>query len=733
MRIEKFKNKSYTRFFISYLAILLIPILTITLILSKTVFSILENEIQDRDKASLKYSSYLLENNISDCLNISENLISKDNILPFKFNDNVIESMRTISVLSKYTTSNNFFDKIFIHFFNDNYVFSDTSSYTLKNFYKQIDNTENIHSELSEVLTSITEPTFIKNTEKNLLYYAVPYISNNDIVGCIIFSINMKTINSIINSSGSDRHSIIIDNNYNITNLSNSNISEYKDKIADYILSIENNLKKEEAFTDTHNNNNIFLTKLPIVNLYFLCVTPSNNLFAELSHVTKLLIITIILTFMLGSIAITISLKLNYKPINHLKELSKKMNIENTNDSKYNEYNEFDLIENTLYSLREKNTELEYELSKNIPLMQNLKLNELINGTVSDSSRFLKEAAELGLKFTSKYHAIILIRNKNSANIIITSLTDTISKYNIQNFIIDYEFLVTNFVNELSVFLVGLSKPTINLAKRQPLDRDIIMSIGSVQEDINLLAKSYIDSRTNLEVFKTIDNNQLIKSFINKYDEILKDVNLLINNNNFDEASIRISLLLSELQKEKLPFKLVRSVYFELIIMYNNYIDKNKHVFNYPNIDLLTLYQIKSLDELNDVFKEISSELLVIIKNKKNFKAPKLAVEKIKEYILDNYTDYSFSLQLVSDNFNVSLSYLSQYFKDKTGMTILDYITNLKINKSKELLINSDLTLRDIADQMGYSNVSSFIRRFKQVTSMTPGEFKKNNLKEDKL
>lgn len=732
MRIEKFKNKSYTKFFISHLAILLIPILTITLILSKTVFNILESEIQDRDKVALEYSSYLLDNNISDCKKISENLISKDNIEPFKFSDDVIESMRTISTLSKYNAINNFFDKIFIHFFDDDYVFSDTSSYKLENFYKQIDDTGSIHSELSEALTSIIEPTFIKNNEKNHLYYAVPYIFNNDIVGSVIFSINMKTINSIVNSSGSGRYPLIIDNNYNIVNLSNSNILKYKDEITDYILSVEDNLKKGESFTETINNHNVFLTKLPIVNIYLLSITPSDSLFAQLSHVTKLLVMTILLTFILGSITIIILLKFNFKPINRLKELSKKLSMESTNDSDYNEYNEFDLIENTLYFLKEKNIELEYELSKNIPLMQSLKLNELINGTVSDSNRFLKEASELGLELTSKYHTIILIRNKNSTNINITSLRDTLSKYNIQNFIFDYEFLVTTFVNELSVFLVGITNTSINLNKRQPLDKNIIMSIGSIQEDINLLAKSYIDARTNLEVSNNSDNTQLIKDFINKYDDILKDINLLISNNNIDESFLKISSILSELPKENLPFKLVRSVYFELIIMYNNYIDKNKHSINYPNIDLLTLYQIKSLDELNEVFKEISSELITVIKNKKNFKAPKLSVEKIKKFILDNYTDYSFSLQLVSDNFNVSLSYLSQYFKDKTGITILDYITNLKINKSKELLLNSDLTLRDIADQMGYSNVSSFIRRFKQVTSMTPGEFKKNNLKEDR-
>ena len=367
MKIEKLKNKSYTKFFVSHLAILLIPILTITLIISKTVFNILETEIQDRDKVALEYSSYLLNNNISDCIKISENLISKDNIIPFKFENDVTESMRTISTLNKYNAINNFFDKIFIRFYDDTYVYSDTSSYTLKNFYKEIDSTGTIGSDISKVLNSISEPTFIKNYEKNLLYYAVPYIYNNDIVGSIIFSINMKTINSIINSSGSGRYPLIIDNKYNIVNLSNSNIYNHKDEITNYILSIEDNLKKDKVFTDIVDNHNIFLTKLPFVNLYLFCATSTDSLFAQLSHVTKLLVMTILLTFILGSITIIILLKFNFKPINRLKELSKKLSMESTNDSDYNEYNEFDLIENTLYFLREKNIELEYELSKNIP------------------------------------------------------------------------------------------------------------------------------------------------------------------------------------------------------------------------------------------------------------------------------------------------------------------------------------------------------------------------------
>lgn len=732
MRIKQFKNKSYTHFFISYLAILFIPIFVITLILSKTVFNILETEIQNRDRISLNHSSYLLDNNLASCLKISDNLISQDNIVPFKFKDDIVESMRVINILNKYTATNNFFDKIYIHFFEDEYVYSGTSSYTLKRFYKEISDNSDFINNLSKIITSIKTPTFITPPDKNNLYYSVPYIINGEVSGSIIFSINIKTVNSIINSSGPSRYLCIFDNDDNIINLSNINTFECDD-IKNYILSIKDTLSKDKSFLTTIDDYSLFFDTLPSVNLHILCITTSTSLFSELSHVTNLLIITILLSFILGCVAIFVLLKFNYKPINRLKELSKKLHIEGINNSYYNEYNEFDLIENTLRFLTERNTELEYEFSKNISLMQSVKLNELINGIVSDSNRFLKDCAELGLNLTAKYHVIVLIKVKNLKDVNITSLSEILTKYNIPKFTIDYEFLVNTFINELNVFLVGINSSSISLPKKQQLDEHLILSIGSIQEDINLLAKSYIDARTNLEFSNNNENNTLIKDFISKYDDILQEVNILISNNNINEAYLKISSLLLELQKEQLPFKLIRSVYFELIIMYNNYIDKNKHSLSYNHIDLSVLYQIKTLDELNDVFKEISSELIQLIKNKASIEPSKLSIEKIQEYVLENYTDYSFSLQLVSDKFNVSSSYLSQYFKDKTGITMLDYITNLKMNKAKDLLITTNLTLKDISDQIGYSNISSFIRRFKQVTSMTPGEFKRNHLNEKKL
>lgn len=53
----------------------------------------------------------------------------------------------------------------------------------------------------------------------------------------------------------------------------------------------------------------------------------------------------------------------------------------------------------------------------------------------------------------------------------------------------------------------------------------------------------------------------------------------------------------------------------------------------------------------------------------------------------------------------------------------MDYVTELKINKAMELLMYGDRRIKDVAEEVGYSNVNSFVRRFKQVTGYTPGEY----------
>lgn len=110
-------------------------------------------------------------------------------------------------------------------------------------------------------------------------------------------------------------------------------------------------------------------------------------------------------------------------------------------------------------------------------------------------------------------------------------------------------------------------------------------------------------------------------------------------------------------------------------------------------------------------------------------------IEKIKNAIIQsvhhnheemkvNYSEY------IEDHLHRDYAYLSSLFSEVEGTTIEKYIINQKIERVKELLVYGELTLSEIADQMGYSNVAYLSNQFKKVTGLSPSHFKQ--VKENK-
>jgi len=77
---------------------------------------------------------------------------------------------------------------------------------------------------------------------------------------------------------------------------------------------------------------------------------------------------------------------------------------------------------------------------------------------------------------------------------------------------------------------------------------------------------------------------------------------------------------------------------------------------------------------------------------------------------------------------NFSVGYFSRQFKKEFGMSFLQYIDNLKIERAKQLLL-TDNTIEEIAVNLGFSHVTRFYRKFKEIVGTTPNEFRKNQKK----
>lgn len=81
---------------------------------------------------------------------------------------------------------------------------------------------------------------------------------------------------------------------------------------------------------------------------------------------------------------------------------------------------------------------------------------------------------------------------------------------------------------------------------------------------------------------------------------------------------------------------------------------------------------------------------------------------------------------LLAEALHLEYNYLSSLFSSVEGITLEQYIIHQKIERAKELLFYDELTLTQIADQLGYSSVAHLSSQFKKVTGQTPSDLKKS-------
>lgn len=144
-------------------------------------------------------------------------------------------------------------------------------------------------------------------------------------------------------------------------------------------------------------------------------------------------------------------------------------------------------------------------------------------------------------------------------------------------------------------------------------------------------------------------------------------------------------------------------------------------------VDPLIVYQkIISHQTIDGMGRELFEALisiadfLTIKKGRKYY--PMIA--KAQEYILQNFSRGDLSLEEVANVVHISPCYFSLIFKQEVGMTFVDYLIKVRIEKAKELLAVPGSLSYEVAYQVGYNNPTYFSRLFKKHAGVSPTEFK---------
>jgi two-component system, response regulator YesN len=142
---------------------------------------------------------------------------------------------------------------------------------------------------------------------------------------------------------------------------------------------------------------------------------------------------------------------------------------------------------------------------------------------------------------------------------------------------------------------------------------------------------------------------------------------------------------------------------------------------------LTGVYQFKTLDQIEGWIKELCQKIALFVFNKRN-NLSELQALKAEEYIKSNYHNENISLNSVCKHLLLSTSYFSMIFKNHTGVTFIEYLTRIRVEKAMELLKVTNLKAYEIANQVGYSDSHYFSSIFKKATGLTSTEYREKIL-----
>ncbi|MGD6875688.1 response regulator transcription factor [Bacillus infantis] len=141
-------------------------------------------------------------------------------------------------------------------------------------------------------------------------------------------------------------------------------------------------------------------------------------------------------------------------------------------------------------------------------------------------------------------------------------------------------------------------------------------------------------------------------------------------------------------------------------------------------------YLLKPLTktEIIEVFNrvltpELSKRVNGVLKKDEIFSDPGNPIDSAIKYIQDNY-HASLTLKSIADSVYLSPSHFSRMFKEQLGMTFVEYLAFIRIQKAKSLLRLTSFSVEVIANNTGFSTAGYFSTTFKKVVGVTPSEYR---------
>lgn len=406
-------------------------------------------------------------------------------------------------------------------------------------------------------------------------------------------------------------------------------------------------------------------------------------------------------------------------------------------------------------------SQLKSKANYSIDIIKNKYLTDLTNHSNEfDISQIVKNLEFIDIEFTKRYYTVInILVSELDASSSFSASDFPLLKFSIRN--ISQEILAVtgtalvfeHFKNDRQVVVIlnhdidleadsisGLPKICDNLIyfSKKYLKISLTIGIGGTYENISKLPTSYMESYTACMQRIVLGNNKVIhycdipdSNLINFFlsDESKLMLTSYIKDANHKQANIIIDKALSKVNDSNLPYSNIKLLYIDLMLLFNRTVKEAggswEKIFIQDIFSDDFLLNYTSLSQLQEWLKNSIVIICEYITSLTKSHGKKV-IDEVSDFI-DNYYYTQINLSDLANKYYLNPNYLGQLFKNETGENFTDFLSNVRLEKAKNLLLNTELKAYKIAEMVGYNNPRYFGEVFQKNTGLTPTEFRKSS------
>ena len=640
------------------------------------------------------------------------------------------------------------------------YLRGDKSVYTMdgKIPYSEFEKDMNQYGDLNEAsffgtINSVKDDRSLKigeekqaGEESSIVYflYPIPYM-NNIPIATIGFGFGSDSLNELIKTYYTADSAIYIFNERYLTlfQCGHENCSGLSRESLDN-LAIKYRRTGGKLVEERVDGGSFIIMREISANsgLSVVSITDSKKFYQSGSEFASWYIFLIAVLFIGGILLSLVLSRSNYKPIQKL--VQKIVDQDTMADQEQEGINEFEIITNKWTDVQNKNEELSALLNRQRPMVVASCLRRILKGKFKTSEEMEATLKSANINLSYRYNFVILLpipvedsfeedKNLRIMTVLAGFMQPFIHVYGLDMLKDNGIAVIVNSGERTA----GEKNVDIRLSVADHLCREletryeisIPFYIGRIYEDVMDINRSFLESAAIASDYHMLGNQKVILFEEIGYEEqniqypILEQALFIqcLKQANEEAALKALDNMIGEIEPLK-SFVITQCLCFDIINITIKTLDQLKG-FELKNVDLKKLITFKSLPEFREKMAGLTIEMCRQFAEFKDSRNNERKSE-ILDYVNCHYGDSSMGLESVADEFGVSSNYLSRFFKQETGCSFIQYVTMIRMDRARELLVNSNKQIKEIVAEIGYIDVANFVRKFKGYEGVTPGQYR---------